>query len=222
MLTASVSSHAFATECPEVNSEGARRQIVAISDLHFGVGKTAAGSWHPTEDFLWSSALDGVLRRISQCGKDAVDLVIAGDAFELWQPPEGLECKGGPTNDAGCTPAELRAILKKVIAAHKTDLEAIGTFADTGSNRVYFVPGNHDSALVLDDCWQLVEEAVAARQGRVFRVANGIFIAAEGRVVVEHGHQIGEDVNGYPKWPLITREVNGVIYVERPWGEFFV
>jgi UDP-2,3-diacylglucosamine pyrophosphatase LpxH len=220
-LVAWLPTSVVAKECPAGTSAGTQRQLVVISDLHFGVGKQADGSWDPTEDFRWSHALDAFLHKISDCGKDAVDLVIAGDAFELWQPPKELECKGA-TSDAGCTTTELRLILANVISAHRKDLEALGAFADRGTNFLYFVPGNHDSALVLDDCWQLVVEAVSAKRGRLKRVPSGIWVSGDGRVVIEHGHQIGEDVNKYPEWPTITTNIDGILYVHRPWGERFV
>jgi UDP-2,3-diacylglucosamine pyrophosphatase LpxH len=221
LAAAYLPSCALAMECPASDVPGTQRQLVVISDLHFGVGRQADGRWDPTEDFRWTKALQGFLRRIADCGKDAVDLVIAGDAFELWQPPANLECVG-VAPDAGCTPAALRLILANAIAAHTADLEAIGRFADRGANHVYFVPGNHDAALVLDACWQLVAAAVAARPGRVTRVANGLFVSADGRILVEHGHQIGEDVNAFSTWPTITRSVGGNVYVHKPWGERFV
>jgi len=43
-----------------------------------------------------------------------------------------------------------------------------------------------------------------------------------GDIVVEHGHQIGSDVNKYNDWPNIAYKKNGKNYIERPWGELFV
>ncbi len=43
--------------------------------------------------------------------------------------------------------------------------------------------------------------------------------------MVEHGHQIGADVNKYEGWPKqdqLVRPEGGVTYVVRPWGERFV
>lgn len=70
------------------------RYTAFISDLHFGIGRKADGSWDPKEDFRWPRALEGFLERISEEGHERVDLVIAGDLLELWQPPPEIKCKG--------------------------------------------------------------------------------------------------------------------------------
>ncbi len=222
LIAAWLPSAAVAMKCAAADAPDAR-QVVVISDLHFGVGKDADGRWQATEDFRWTKALEGFLHRVSECGKDKVDLVVAGDAFELWQPPKALECQG-PSADAGCTPAQLRAILANAISAHRADLALFGAFADRGSNRLYFIPGNHDSGLLLDGAFEMLRIAVGARQNRVFFVATGVFVTEDGRVVIEHGHQIGEDVNGYSEWPTISRRNSndGIVYIDRPWGEQFV
>jgi hypothetical protein len=50
----------------------------------------------------------------------------------------------------------------------------------------------------------------------------GVWTSPDGRIVAEHGHQVGNDVNRYPAWPRITRESGGSTYLVRPWGERFV
>ena len=47
-------------------------------------------------------------------------------------------------------------------------------------------------------------------------------MSADGRIVAEHGHQIGSDVNRYKDWPKITEQVEGKEFIIRPWGELFV
>jgi UDP-2,3-diacylglucosamine pyrophosphatase LpxH len=206
--------------CPEPAAVEGKRYIAVISDLHFGQGKNN-GRWHPQEDFRWSGALAGYLDTISRCGRDAVDLVIAGDMLELWQPPEGMACHAGPADD-GCTPKELTRITQHVVAQHSGDLAAIGRFADRGANRVYVVPGNHDAALMLPAPWMLVQAAMRSSKNRVQRVDSGIWVSSDRYVVVEHGHQIGKDVNRYDGWPDIMIPAGDRKFVVRPWGERFV
>lgn len=215
------SSFSYAGDCPDIGPIKDQRYLVAISDLHFGVGRTPDGKWHPTEDFRWTQALTGFLNRISSCGKDAVDLVVAGDVMELWQPPPEILCDG-PSEDASCTPEQFLALTKIVTKAHQQDFSAFGTFSDRGSNRVYFIPGNHDAVLLLPGPWDEVKQAIASKSGRVTLVDKGPWVSQDGQVVIEHGHQIGEDVNSYAAWPNILRDVGGKQYVESPWGERFV
>jgi hypothetical protein len=53
-------------------------------------------------------------------------------------------------------------------------------------------------------------------------VTRGFWMSPDGRIVAEHGHQVGNDVNRYDRWPVITRDQRGTTYLERPWGERFV
>lgn len=215
--------------CPSVIPESGKRYLVVISDLHFGIGKKD-GVWDPTEDFRWSAALNSFLSRVSECGKENVDLVIAGDSMELWQPPPEITCAGANA-DTGCTRAEFLALAKLVTSQHKKDFAAFGTFSNRGSNRVFFVPGNHDAALLLDEVWKEVKRAVGSKSSRIFRcgpksskpcLTNASWVSDDGYVLIEHGHQIGTDVNQFTHWPSILTTVNGKEYIERPWGQWFV
>jgi len=212
---------AQSTECPSVAARPGQRYLVAISDLHFGLGRRSGGAWDPREDFRWSGALRGFLDRISRCGADRVDLVVAGDMLELWQPPDSIECVGA-RDDLGCTLEQMTRITQAVTAAHTDDLKALGRFASRGDNHLFLVPGNHDAALLLEGPWQLVHAAMEASANRATRVDSGVWVSPDGKVVIEHGHQIGQDVNNFAKWPAITERIDGVDYLVRPWGERFV
>ncbi|GJL54648.1 MAG: hypothetical protein NPIRA02_17800 [Nitrospirales bacterium] len=200
------------------------RTIVFISDLHMGLGKDANGSWYKTEDFRWPVAFEGFLKHISQPGNAAVDLVIVGDFLELWQPPTGVTCKG-PNGDYGCSLEEMTVIAGAVLKAHSRELAALAAFSRKGTNRtncVHVIPGNHDAALVLDNIWAMVADSLESDTSCINRVKDGTWKSEKGRVVAEHGHQIGWDPNRYEEWPTVSKQVNGVTYLERPWGEQFV
>ena len=202
------------------------REIYVISDLHMGLGRIGGpnGPWHRTEDFRWPRALAGFLDTISPPGANrGVDLVIAGDFLELWQPPAGIPCQG-PNEDYGCSVAELVEITCLVLRAHAAETASLADFAARDDNCLYVVPGNHDAALMLDPVWALLDEELSADGGCVERAPGGVWVSEpDGRVVVEHGHQIGLEANRYTGWPYaITREFDGVDYIERPWGELFV
>jgi UDP-2,3-diacylglucosamine pyrophosphatase LpxH len=198
------------------------RMIVFISDLHFGLGKRPDGGWSHKEDFRWPGALKGFLDEMGRRSDDRVDLVIVGDLLELWQPPDGVTCDSSGGADLGCTVPEMVSIAGTVIDAHQADLALLRDFAKRGQNRIYVIPGNHDAALLLPEVWSLLAAPLDESAGRVALMTRGSWRSPDGRIVAEHGHQVGNDVNRYDRWPLITREQNRTIYLERPWGERFV
>lgn len=198
------------------------RVSILISDLHFGLGKTADERWHPYEDFRWPYAFAGFLQAITKEYGENIDLVIVGDFLELWQTPEDIPCSGGSA-DAGCTVAELAELADRISQAHSRELAMLGDFSRRGDNRVYVVPGNHDAGLLVPEIWAQVSKRVGGAKSRVHLVGSGIWQSADKRVVAEHGHQIGSDVNSYAKWPTVTTtERDGTQFLVRPWGERFV
>lgn len=199
-------------DCAKLQSP---RLTVIISDLHLGQGKAS-----PYEDFRWSKALAGLLGHVRQRSQDRADLVIAGDLFELWQHPR-VTCRERNKN-YGCSVGQMETIARQVAEAHRADLEELGRFASAGNNRVIVVPGNHDAALMVDRVWDLVHPYFKASQGRVCRADKGTWESPDGAVVVEHGHQIGIDVNGFPHWPEVTGKAGKQEKMVKTWGEGFV
>ena len=202
--------------CPSVPLSASGRYIVVISDLHFGQGEA-----NKKEDFLWGKELDAFLLRISECGQGMVDLVIAGDLLDLWQPPADIKCEG-PDPDHGCSVDEAAHITHRICDVHKAELTALNRFSLQGENRLFLVPGNHDAALFQEAPWRIVANAIGGDPSRVKIVENGIWLSADGSIVVEHGNQIWRDENKYEKWPLVADNVHGVDYLVRSWGERFV
>src|SRR6185369_14538736 len=124
----------------------AGRLTIVLGDLHMGTGRDASGAWDPREDFRWAKDLAAFLEIIDGQGRGATDLVFDGDAFELLQDVR----PGCKYDDAGlgCTEAEALARFERVLAAHAPEMAALGAFARSGANRVVFVPGDHDAALL--------------------------------------------------------------------------
>lgn len=207
---------------PAVHSQ--ERPTVLVSDTHMGLGIRPDGTWQPQEDFRWPNALQGFLDEMaSRYPDDNVDVVVLGDFLELWQRPDHLPCTT-PDDDLSCTRAEMVALAQAVVEAHQEDLESIGNYVGRGNNRLYIVPGNHDAALLVPEVRQVMVDAFpeAARSHVVVEV-DGAWTSADGRIVTEHGHQIGADVNKYDDWPQVTTtDDNGVTHLIRPWGENFV
>ena len=188
------------------------RSTVVISDLHMGPGRDAAGNWHPYEDFRWRDAFIAFLNALNEQSGD-IDLVINGDLFELLQSPD-IAC-----GNAGCTVAQVIRRLETVVKAHAAELSAIGKFAAARDHRVHVLPGDHDAALLIPDVWQRAHAAIAAPAGRVALVPSGRWLSSDGKVHIEHGHQLPLSADRFAKWPAVTVTTGGGTYLERPWGE---
>lgn len=191
------------------------RLTVVISDLHFGLGREADG-WSPLEDFRWRSDFAAFLSALDPSGAAGVDLVLAGDTFELWESEKG-DC-AYPSEDWSCTEDEALARLDRVLANHRDEIADLGAFASQPGHRLIIVPGNHDAALLFDRLSRTVERAIA---GATEVRRDGTWRSSDGAVHVEHGHQIGEDLNRFVDWPRPF--VGGAPpHLRRTWGEQFV
>jgi UDP-2,3-diacylglucosamine pyrophosphatase LpxH len=205
------------------------RLLVVVSDLHVGAGKTASGQWAPIEDFRWQADFNAFLNHLQADGIP-VDLVFAGDVFELWQSPTMqcstdprhsgctiLDCKESDT-DVGCSEAEALARLTYVVGHHQDFLDSIKAFA-AGKNRVYFVPGNHDAALLFP---KLQAYLSAELPGPNIHIASsGYWLSDDGKVFSNHGHQF-DLANSFKGWPTPFTDDRGVQRIVRPWGENMV
>ncbi len=182
-----------------------------------GPGRDAGGTWHAVEDFRWRDEFIRFLDAVNTQGAGNTDLVINGDLFELLQSPS-TPCRH---NDPrfGCTAAEALQRLDVVIKAHEAELAAIGKFAIAGSNRVHVVPGDHDAALLIPEVWQRAVRSFAAPADRIALAASGRWQSPDGRVHVEHGHQLPLSADRFSTWPNPVITESGRTHLERPWGE---
>ena len=191
---------------PEPSDE---RQLVVISDLHMGSGSIRGGAvdcenpgerWKNTEDFRWCSEFRQFLKEIDAIGKKndlPTDIVIAGDFLELWQSDK-IECGRKGNRNLSCSEAQALERVERVVEAHRETLRAIGWFADQGDNRVIVVPGNHDAALVFDEVKdRVVAEVPTLVPGKFLIATEGYWQSADGRIFVEHGHQMKADPSRY-------------------------
>ncbi|MEQ8665125.1 MAG: metallophosphoesterase [Rhodospirillales bacterium] len=199
------------------------RTIFLISDSHMGFGRDGAGNWSPTEDFRWPRALASFLEEAREAGEDRVDLIIVGDFLEMWQVPDMIACTDGGA-DLGCTVPEMAAVVRGIVAGHTEEFDELRKFAEAGNNRLHIIPGNHDAALLIADVWRPLGEAFNEQSGRINLVTDGLWVSGDGRIIVEHGHQIGSDVNKYDDWPgmVVKADRRGTYRMIRPWGENFV
>jgi len=196
------------------------RLIVVISDLHMGIGKDSAEKWYNEEDFRWQKEFELFLKEIDREGKGATDLILNGDTFELWQSITN-DCQYEDKN-LGCTESEALARMRKVIQAHTPDLKALGRFAESHNNRIILLAGNHDVALQFPEVRNAAIGTITTSKDRVIFNPSGYWLSADQRIYVEHGHQIGREVNCFVNWPSPFITEGGKSYLRRPWGEQFV
>lgn len=196
------------------------RSTIFISDTHFGVGRLEGG-WHQYEDARWAVEFGLFLDYLATTYPEGVDLVLNGDTFELWQSI-GHDCSDTENRDWGCSESEALDRLRRVLSAHAPEMKAIGAFAAKGANRVFIVPGNHDAALMFESVARLAVEATGAPTGRVQVETKGFWVSGDGRILAEHGHQIGNDVNRFQNWPKPFLSSGSTRRLEKPWGEQFV
>ncbi len=192
------------------------RAVVVISDLHMGIGRDASGAWHPYEDFRWAPEFSSFLEAVNSEGKRAVDLVLNGDAFDLVQSA-AKDCANSP--EVGCTEAEAVARLDRVLTAHQAEIAAARNFARAGSNRVVFVPGDSDAALLFPAVERRLLGAFNAPATRVEVARQGFWLSRDGRIHAEHGHQIGLSAHRFENWPAPFIRRDGREHLIRPLGE---
>ena len=204
------------------------RPAAFISDLHVGAGKKADGSWREIEDFRWQADFDLFLSEVSKRSGEKLDLVLAGDIFELWQSPTMIcsnaagapsckvtDCMSGD-KDLGCNEKDAIARLDYILKQHPDFITSLRTFATKGSNHVYLVPGNHDAALLLPGVAALLKKQFEGT--RVTLLSEGFWLSPDGLVYSDHGHQ-SDQVNLFEKWPVPFSTRDGVTFLRKSWGE---
>ena len=193
---------------------GSPRLVAVIADLHMGLGRDATGAWRVEEDFRWGGEFALFLAALDAEGGGATDLVLNGDTFELDRLP-GEDCSAGDPA-LGCSEPEALARVERVLAAHADTIDALAAFARSGSNRIVVVPGEHDAALLFPAVAERVERALGAPGSRVGVAAAGSWRSEDGRIYVEHGHQIGWRVDRFEAWPEPFVEQDGRLHLTRP------
>ncbi|MDM0041758.1 metallophosphoesterase [Variovorax sp. J22G21] len=206
------------------------RHVVLVSDLHVGAGKVG-NDWNKIEDFRWQADFDSFLGWVAARGGKGSDLVFVGDTFELWQSPT-MTCTGDLSNPAckipdcneddteiGCNEQEALARLEHVIKAHADFVNSLRSFVAAGDHRVFFIPGNHDAALLFS---KVQARLLAEFAGLPVTVeSRGYWLSGDGEIYSDHGHQF-DDLNQFDRWPAPFVDRKGITYLRKPWGENMV
>jgi len=186
-----------------------------------GFGETDAGEWNPLEDFRWADEFVLFLNQIDRMSQNRVTLVLAGDTFELWQS-DTPDCRAAaPT--LGCSEDEAVARIKRILTAHRVELQALGTFASHPANRLIFIPGNHDAAILYPRVWEQILKSLRCDAcASVTLERRGYWVSPGARIYVEHGHQ-ADRANSFPGWPVpFGADANGTARLQSPFGERLV
>ena len=129
---------------------------IVVSDLHLGAGHEAEGNG--LEDFGSDGDFAAFLRALAtesrQSGTD-VELLIAGDAFEMLQVPGRFDPAADYRPEQYHSSSEEASARKMalIVSGHPRFFRALRRFIQVGppQRRVTFIKGNHD----LNLCWRI-------------------------------------------------------------------
>jgi UDP-2,3-diacylglucosamine pyrophosphatase LpxH len=169
---------------------------IVVSDLHLGAGHEAEGNG--LEDFGNDKDFDAFLRALATEGRQNgadIELLIAGDVFEMLQVPD--TDRFDPAADyrpeqyhSSSEEASARK-MALIVSGHPRFFRALRRFIQVGppQRRVTFIKGNHD----LNLCWRAVQEhlrrAAGATGGKESLLSfEELCVSREG-IYVEHGNQ---------------------------------
>ena len=145
-------------------TDGARA-VVVLSDLHMGVGRDASGAWHPYEDFRWADEFAAFLKAVDREGKGATDLDSQRRHLRARSVHEqGLRLCGSGSRDArrarrwrGSSACWPRTPPRSKRWPH---------LRRRAANRVVFVAGDHDAALLFPSLGRRLLQTLAVAAGR--------------------------------------------------------
>lgn len=194
-------------------------RIVAISDLHLGVGERTSAD-DPPEGFLDDPQLSSFIANLSHAWPEPVALLLLGDVFEL--PGGFLRSRRRP----GYLLVELDDLLERVdriAAAHPAVFASLAGFVAEGGI-IHVVPGNHDPALAIPEVVEGLIAAIAEAGCPVQSVRDQLTVHAgafhlPGELHAQHGNQL-HDMNAFtsPTRPLSRTRRPGLFRLEDPVG----
>ena len=119
---------------------------LVLSDLHLGTG-TRRGQLNPLEDFIHDDRLVELLAYYDQTvGADgSIELILNGDIFDLLKVKIAGEWPTEVTEEIAV------AKLQQCLEGHPKFVLALREFLQKPTNRVTYLPGNHDLELWFSD-----------------------------------------------------------------------
>jgi UDP-2,3-diacylglucosamine pyrophosphatase LpxH len=221
---------------PPTSPPGPPRDLVVVSDLHLGRGRSPASKrWYRLETFFYDDDFRAFCRWLcrERAGRDAppLALVLNGDTFDLLRiEPEPAPGARGPERRFGPPPSPEGAarMVADILAGHPAFVEGLAEVLANG-HEVILLPGNHDLELQHDEVQAAVRAAVAeALEARGAPAPSQLafapwFLHEPGRVWIEHGCQYDpENAFRFPLRRALDREgAEAVARHDLPLGNFF-
>ncbi len=164
---------------------------VFISDLHLSKGV----GWS-LEDFHSDSQVTSLVDYLAgRFAGQRVDLVLLGDAFDLWQAVPPSDMAPGPPINLTLNLNTISADLQHIATQHATFFEALARFSQSAGHRLVIIPGNHDHALVTSQLQSELRSILVNRfafQGggdNLFFPPHYFYAVPQLGIYAEHGNQ---------------------------------
>jgi UDP-2,3-diacylglucosamine pyrophosphatase LpxH len=189
-----------------------------LSDLHLGTG-TRRGQLNPLEDFIHDDRLVELLGYYDDlAGSDgSIELILNGDIFDLLKVKIAGEWPLEVTEDIAI------AKLQQCLEGHPKFVRALREFLQKPTNRMTYLPGNHDLELWFSGVQELFLRYVAPGEAveRVhFVTSSDTYYLPEG-IQIRHGHQF--DRIHRVDYSQITRtRRDGTEVLALPWGSLWI
>ena len=191
---------------------------IVISDLHLGTG-TRRGQLNPLEDFIHDDRFVELLAYYENLsGPDgSIELIMNGDIFDLLKVKIADEWPTEVTEEIGV------AKLQQCLEGHPKFVIALREFLQTPTNRLTYLPGNHDLELWFSAVQELFLRYVAPGEAaeRVhFVTSSDTYYLPEG-IQIRHGHQL-ERIHRVDYSNPTHRRRDGTEILTLPWGTLWI
>jgi UDP-2,3-diacylglucosamine pyrophosphatase LpxH len=191
---------------------------LVLSDLHLGTG-TRRGQLNPLEDFIHDDRLVELLGYYAQrAGSDgSIELILNGDIFDLLKVKIAGEWPTEVTEDVAI------AKLQQCLEGHPKFVLAIREFLQKPTNRVTYLPGNHDLEFWFSGVQEFFLRYVAPGEAaeRVhFVTSSDTYYLPEG-IQIRHGHQF-ERIHRVDYSQMTRTRRDGTEVLALPWGSLWI
>jgi UDP-2,3-diacylglucosamine pyrophosphatase LpxH len=175
---------------------------VVVSDLHLSAGRVAEGN--ALEDFGSDDDFASFLSELAEESmrtSSELELIVAGDAFEMLQVPnvdvfDPAHLYRPEDYHSSSEPDSVRK-MALIVRGHKPFFKALGGFIRTRHPRrsVTFIKGNHDLNLHWPGVQRVIRKAVGATGKKASLLTFEERRVCRDGIYVEHGNQYAEFLN---------------------------
>lgn len=191
---------------------------VVLSDLHLGTG-IRRGHLNPLEDFFHDDRLAELLRHYNELAgpEGAVELICNGDIFDM------LKVKIGGRWPIEVTDEIATAKLQQCLDGHPKVVHALEEFMRKTTNRITYLPGNHDLDMWFEGPQNLLRRYIApgdAGERVRFVTSSDTYALPEG-IQIRHGHQF-ERIHRVDYSQMTRKRRDGTEVLIFPWGTLWL